>query len=71
MAKENERLIALRKQRKWTQTQVAQKIDVAQCTIHFYEKGLQHPNKVNQIKLAKLFGVTVDYLFYEVHYDSV
>jgi putative transcriptional regulator len=69
MTQENTRLIELRKKFNLTQDQLAEKIGVTQSTIAFYEAGTKDPGKQNKIKLAQYFGVTVEYLFYELYYD--
>ncbi|XJZ25999.1 helix-turn-helix transcriptional regulator [Bacillota bacterium Lsc_1132] len=69
MNKENTRLVELRKQFNLTQDQLAEKVGVTQSAIAFYEAGTKDPGKLIKIKLAKVFGVTVEYLFYELYYD--
>jgi putative transcriptional regulator len=66
---ENKRLIALRKKAGLTQEQLADRIGISQSMIAYCELGTRDPGKLNKIKIAKYFNVTVDYLFYEVYYD--
>jgi transcriptional regulator with XRE-family HTH domain len=65
----NIRLTELRKGRNLSQEELAKQIGCSQSLIAHIESGTKDPGKENKIKLAKLFGVTVDYLFYELHYD--
>ena len=65
----NHRLVALRKDSRLTQEQLASKIGVTQSMIAHCEAGTKDPGKENKIKLASFFGVTVEYLFYEAYYD--
>lgn len=65
----NHRLVSLRKASQLTQEQLATKIGVTQSMIAHCEAGSKDPGKENKIKLAAFFGVTVEYLFYEVYYD--
>lgn len=69
MTKANTRLTALRKEVGLTQEQLAEKIGVSQSMIAHCEAGTRDPGKANKIKLAQFFNVTVDYLFFEIHYD--
>ncbi len=57
-----ERLIDLRKKRRMTQQQVADKIWVSKATISAYELSNRDPSYEVLIKLSKLFGVSTDYL---------
>lgn len=65
----NNRLVTLRKEAGLTQEQLADKIGVSQSMIAHCEAGTRDLGKVNKIKLAHFFNVTVDYLFYELYYD--
>jgi putative transcriptional regulator len=66
----NQRLIDLRKTSLLSQEQVAEAIGVTQSMIAHCEAGTKDPGKVNKIKLAKFFGVSVEFLFYEIYYDQ-
>ena len=46
-----------------TQSQLAEKLGVSRQTIHAIERNKFNPSVVLAIKMAKLFGVTVEYLF--------
>lgn len=65
----NTRLTELRKGRNLSQEELAELIGCSQSMIAHIEAGTKDPGKENKIKLAKFFGVTIDYLFYELHYD--
>jgi transcriptional regulator with XRE-family HTH domain len=64
------RLKKLRKLNGLTQKQLANLIGVTQGTISKYESGEKEPRKEIRIKLARLFGVSVEWLFYESVYGS-
>lgn len=56
------KLIELRKNKKWYQTDVAEKIGVARATYGAYEQGNRQPDFDTLERLADLYGVSVDYL---------
>ena len=56
------RVKALRKQKKWTQKELAVKFDVRPAHLNKYESGLHAPPLEKLIKLAEIFDSTVDYL---------
>lgn len=56
------RIKQLRKQRKWTQKELATKLDVRFPQLNKYECGLHTPPLEKLIKLAEVFDTTVDYL---------
>ena len=56
------RIKALRSKKKWTQAELAKKLNVSQQTIGSWEVGRAEPNSEALISLAKLFGVSTDYL---------
>lgn len=57
-----ERIKALRLKQGLTQQQVAERIWVSKAMISSYELSNRYPSYEVLIKLAKLFGVTTDYL---------
>lgn len=61
----NQRLIELREKAGMTQEQLAEAIGISQSMIARIENGDREPRKLTKIRLAKLFGVTVEWLFYE------
>lgn len=58
----SERIKQLRKQNKWTQQDLANRLHVGKTTVSNYETGHSDPNidMINQ--LSKVFGVSIDYL---------
>jgi transcriptional regulator with XRE-family HTH domain len=52
----------LRQDRNWSQTQLAQKIDINKRFISAYETGKSKPSAKTLQKLAEVFSVSVDYL---------
>lgn len=65
-----ERLIALRKLNKLTQTGVATYLGIAQASYIRYEKGTSEPTLANLVKIADLLDVSVDYLLGRESYIS-
>lgn len=61
----NERMIEMREEKKLTQEEVAIQVDLSQSMIARIESGERDPGKEHKIKLAKLYGVSVEWLFYE------
>lgn len=57
-----ERLRRLREDRGWTQTEVADRLNVSSVTVNRYESGERNPGFDTLIALADLFRVSVDYL---------
>ena len=60
-----DRIRRLRHERRWSQTQLAQKLQVHQKQISGYERGLHVPQSDLLIRLAALFDVSLDYLAFE------
>ena len=58
----NENLKKTRQDANMTQAEVAEKIGVAKNTYCNWELGTREPNIMNIKALARLFGVSVDYL---------
>lgn len=56
------RIRELRKSQHMTQKQLAQKLYIDPSAVAYWESGKTKPSMENQIALAKIFGVTVDYL---------
>ena len=52
----------LRKERKMTQTELADLLYVSQDTISLWELGKSLPDIENLVKLTKIFKVTADYI---------
>jgi transcriptional regulator with XRE-family HTH domain len=56
------RIKQLRKQHKWTQKELAVKIDVRFPQLNKYECGLHAPPVEKLVKIAEVFDTTVDFL---------
>ena len=56
------RLLALRKERGWSQPELAKKVGTSGAIIGRYERGEITPSIGVAQKLADVFGVTLDYL---------
>lgn len=56
------RLKVLRKERNYTQKQVADRIGLAVSAISAYESGSRYPSYDVLIKLARIYSVSTDYL---------
>jgi transcriptional regulator with XRE-family HTH domain len=61
----SQKLIMLRKQRKWTQKEVAKRIGVSVSTIAMLEIGARRGSDRLKKQLARLYEVPVDYLFFQ------
>lgn len=57
-----ERLIKLRKSKKWTQQDVADKINISRSAYAGYELGRRVPEYATLEKMANLFGVSIDFM---------
>ena len=57
-----QRIKELRKQKKWTQKELASKIDVRFPQLNKYECGLHTPPMDKLIELSEVFDTTIDYL---------
>lgn len=58
----SERLKSLRKSKKLTQKQLAEKINVTHVSISGYESGNRSPDTDTLQRLADFFGVSTDYI---------
>ena len=56
------RIKELRKEKNITQIRLSIDLEVSQETISAYEKGKYFPSTQSLIKLANIFGVSIDYL---------
>ncbi len=57
-----ERLKELRTEKKWTQKTLAEKMNVTDDCVHFWEKGRSEPSIEQILELSKLFDTSTDYL---------
>ena len=60
----NERLAQLRKEHGLSQNDLAEKLNVSRQAISRWEQGLAMPSSDNLIYLSRLYGITLDELFY-------
>lgn|GEM_PF-590760 len=58
----HEKIKMLRQQKGWSQTQLANKLNVHSQHISRYERGNSNPSAETLTKFAEIFGVSVDYL---------
>ena len=56
------RLRELRKERGYRQADLATELGVAQTTVANYEQHTRFPDETMLLKIANLFGVSLDYL---------
>ncbi len=45
-----------------SQSELAEKLDIAQQTVSRYEQGLREPDIITLIKLSEIFDCSIDYL---------
>lgn len=57
-----DKLIQLRKERNWSQEDLAEKLNVSRQAISRWENGTAYPDAQNILQISKLFNVTTDYL---------
>jgi transcriptional regulator with XRE-family HTH domain len=57
-----DRLKALRREKKLTQNQLADSLELVKSTISAYEKNTKYPSVEVLIRLCKYFNVSADYL---------
>lgn len=65
-----ERITQLRKTKDWSQDELAKMIDSSRVMIGKYERGDNLPSIEVIVKLAKAFGVSVDYLLGEERFGK-
>lgn len=56
------RIVSLRKQKKYSQEELAKSIDVSLSIIGKYERGINQPSIESLAKMANVFDVSIDYL---------
>ena len=56
------RIAALRRQRSWSQGELAQQLNISPSAIGMYEQGRREPSLETAARLAKVFSVSLDYL---------
>lgn len=58
----SEKIMQLRKQKGWSQEELAERLDISRQSISKWESGASIPELDKILKLSNLFGVTTDYL---------
>ena len=61
----SEKIIALRKEHKWSQKDIAEKVQIDHKNVSRWETGRSIPSTDAVAKLAEIFGVTTDYLLFD------
>ena len=56
------RIAALRRSKGWSQSELAQRLQVSPSAVGMYEQGRREPAAEVLVALSEEFGVTVDYL---------
>lgn len=56
------KIIALRKQKGWSQEDLAEKLDVSRQSVSKWESGSSVPDITRILQMSEIFGVTTDYL---------
>ena len=56
----SEKLYELRKEKGFSQEELAEKLNVARQTISKWETGMTVPDTNNLIELSKIFGISID-----------
>lgn len=65
-----DQLKSLRKQQKWTQKEVAQKLNISQQAYGDWERGVKKPTQENLQRVASLYSISVDKLLGNEKTDS-
>lgn len=58
----SEKILALRKDRGYSQEELAEQLRVSRQAVSCWETGSAQPDASNVLQLSKLFGVSTDYL---------
>lgn len=56
------RIAALRRQRKMSQGELAKMLNISPSAVGMYEQGRREPSLETIVDMARIFGVTADYL---------
>lgn len=62
MSKFSDNIKALRKDKKWSQLELAERLNISKSSVNMYERGEREPNSEMLIKIADLFDVSIDFL---------
>jgi transcriptional regulator with XRE-family HTH domain len=60
-----DRIRDLRVEKHWTQAELGKKLHVHQKQISMYERGMSRPSTEMLMRMAQLFGVTLEYLAHD------
>ena len=56
------RIAALRRQRNWSQGELAKKLSISPSAVGMYEQGRREPSLETAAEMARIFGVSMEYL---------
>ena len=56
------RIAALRRQAGWNQAELAQRLRISPSAVGMYEQGRREPSADTLVEMARVLGVSVDYL---------
>lgn len=56
------RIAALRRQAGWNQAELAQRLQISPSAVGMYEQGRREPSVDTLVEMARVLGVSVDYL---------
>ena len=65
------KIAELRRQRKWTQAELAQRLNVTDKAVSKWEQGAGCPEIYTVVDIARIFGVSTDYLLMDAPVNSV
>ena len=66
----NERMKAARKEKGFSQDDLARAVGVSRQTVNMIERGDYNPSITLALRIAKVFGTTVDEVFYLTEEDE-
>lgn len=61
----NEKIIKLRKEKGWSQEDLAERLEVSRQAVSRWEQGNTLPDIPNLLMLEEVFGVSADYLIHD------
>lgn len=70
MDKRNFRLMEMRQKSGLTQLQLGRNVGLSQSMIAHIEAGTKEPSSLYKIRIASIFSVSVEWLFYEQLYEG-
>ena len=66
-----EKIMALRKQRGWSQEELAQQLSVSRQSVSKWESGASVPDLDKILKMSEIFDVSTDALLRETQYLKI